>query len=219
MAAQFGAGALLMAARFLPRLHCRHDRRRRQIGPVVEALEDRLALSGNSTINPVPIGPESTGNPTPQQLGAAYRQVVAIQTATLLSLGDSYREVQAAGAQLANRTATAIDELKADLIQVQNRRQAHAIARAIGRDLCLLNRGGAQAASVEHGLDVARGIADAQANTDEIDIPNHLFTSLTELVRGDQSTGTAIAQSGQRSAEALVRELTGLPTASTMLCH
>ena len=158
----------------------------------------------------MPIGPKPTGTPTPQQLGAAYQQVVAIQTTTLQSLGDSYREVQTAGAQLASRTAVAIDELNADLSQVKSQHQADAIAAAIRRDRHILNLGGAHAARVEQGLDVARGIADQQANTDKIDIPNGLFTTLTELVQQDRSTGTAISRSGRRSANALVRELNGL---------
>jgi hypothetical protein len=210
MAARSGTGAPLTAVWSRHRPHFRHSRRRRQIGPVVEALEDRLTLTAASPTNPVPIGPKPTGNPTPQQLGSAYRQVVTSQTTTLLSLGNSYREVQAAGAQLANRTAGAIDELKAERSQVKTRHQTRAIARAICRDLHLLNLGGAQAARVENGLDVARGVADALANTDKIYIPNHLFTNLTEFVREDQSTGAAIAKSGQRSANALVRNLDGL---------
>ena len=57
---------------------------------------------------------------------------------------------------------------------------------------------------------MARGIADQQANTDKIYIPNGLFTTLTELVQQDRSTGTAISRSGRRSANALVRKLNGL---------
>ena len=109
MAARTGAGARLTGAWHRPRPHPRRDRRRRQIGPVVEALEGRLLLAGTSPTNPVPIGAKPDGTPTPHQLGAAYQQVVAIQTTTLQSLGDSYREVQAAGAQFASRAAVAID--------------------------------------------------------------------------------------------------------------
>ena len=74
----------------------------------------------------------------------------------------------------------------------------------------MLDLGGADAAREEQGLDVARGLADQQANTDEIDIPNGLFTNLAELVQQDQSTGTAISRSGRRSENALVRELNKL---------
>ena len=157
-----------------------------------------------------PSSPNLLDRPTPQQLGAAYQQVVAIQTTTLQSLGDSYREVQTAGAQLASRTAVAIDELNAELSQVKNQHEADAIAAAIRRDRHILTVGGVHAARVEQGLDVARGIADQQANTDKIYIPNGLFTTLTELVRQDRSTGTAISRSGRRSANALVRKLNGL---------
>jgi hypothetical protein len=210
MTARSGAGAPLPACWLLPRPHLRRDRRRRQIVPVIEALEGRLLQAGTSPANSVPIGSESTGPPTHQQLGAAYQQVVAIQTATLESLGDSYREVQAAGVQLASQTAVAIDELNHDLSQVKSRHQADAFAAAIHRDRHLLNLGGADVARVEHGLDVARGIADQQAITGKADIPNGLFTSLTELVGQDRSTNTAIGRSGRRSANALIRKLDGL---------
>ena len=210
MAARSGASAPLTAPCLLRHPHLRGDRRRWQIGLVVEALEGRLLLAGTSPTNPMAIGPKTTGTTTLQQLGAAYQQVVAIQTVTLQSLCDSYREVQTAGAQFASRTAVAIDELNADLSQVKSRHQAEAIAAAIRRDRHILNLGGARAARVEQGLNVARGIADQQANTDKSDIPNSLFTSLTELVRQDRSTGTAISCSGRRSANALVRKLNGL---------
>ena len=83
MAARWAASAPVTAPWLLPNPHLRRDRRRRSIGPVVEALEGRLLLAGT---------------PTPQQLGAGYRTVVSVQNATLQSLGTSYREVQTAGA-------------------------------------------------------------------------------------------------------------------------
>ena len=210
MAAQTGPDARLMRAWQRPHPHIRRERRRRHIAPVVEALEGRLVLAGISPTNPVPIGliPDGTLNPRPA--GAAYQQIVSVQTTTLQSLGDSYREVQAAGTQFASRVVVAIDELNADLSQVKNRHEADAIAAAISRDRDLLDLGGADAAREEQGLDVARGVADQQANTDEIDIPNHLYTSLEHLVQQDQSTDTAIARSGRRSEHALVRELNKL---------
>jgi hypothetical protein len=210
MATQSKAGAPLTAAWPVRRPHFRRDRRRRQIGPVFEALEGRLVLSGASVTNPAPLGPKSTGTLTSQQLGAAYQQVTAVQVATLHSLGDSYRDVQSAGGQLARRAAGAIDELKAELTEVKSQRQADAVAAAIRRDLHLLDLGGADAARVEGGLDVARGIEDQQANNDEIYIPNGVFTNLTELVQQDRSTGTAISHTGRRAANALVRKLDGL---------
>jgi hypothetical protein len=193
------------------RPHSRRDRRPRRVGPVVEALEDRLVLAGTSPANVVPIGPQTSGTLTPQQLGAAYQQVVVIQTATLQSLGDSYREAQTAGARFASRATGAIDKLNAELRQSESQHNANAIAAAIRRDRQLLNLGGADVASVEQGLDVARGLADQQANTDKIYIPNRLIlTTLAELVQQDQSTGTAISRSGRRSVNALVRELNKL---------
>ena len=196
MAARWVASAPVTASWLLPNPHLRRDWRRRSIGPVVEALEGRLLLAGT---------------PTPQQLGAGYRTVVSVQTATLQSLGTSYREVQIAGARLASRAGAAIDELDAELTQAKSRHQADAITAAIRRDRHIVNLGGAQATRVEQGLDVARGIADQQAATDKSDIVNRLFiTPLKELVQQGQSTGAAISRSGRRSANALVRTLNGL---------
>jgi hypothetical protein len=185
----------------------RRDRHRRQIGPVGEALERRLALAGASPINPVPIGPQADAALNSRALGAAYQQVVAIQTTTLRSLGDVYRGVQAAGARFASRAAVAINELKAELGQSQSQYDANAIAAAVRRDRHLLDLSGADATRVEQGLDVARGLAVQQANTDKIDITNGLFKTLAELVQQNQSTGAAISRSGQRSEKSVVREL------------
>ncbi len=210
MAAQTIAGARLTGAWHLPRPHLRRDRHRRQIRPVVEALEGRLVLAGAAPTNPVPIGAKPDGTATPHQLSVAYQQVVAVQTVTLQSLGDSYLEVQAARAEFASRTAVAIDKLSADLSQAKSRHETKAIVAAIGRDRDLLDLGGADVARLEQGLDVARGLADQQANTDKIYIPIGVFTNLAELVRQDQSTGMAISRSGRRSENALVRELNKL---------
>jgi hypothetical protein len=187
----------------------RRNRHRWRIEAAVEALESRRLLAGTSATRLVPVH-EPTGTPTPQQLGAAYQQVVAIQNTTLQSLGDSYREVQAAGAQLASRSAVAIDGLNTELGEVKSLHQAVAVAAAIRRDRQILNQGGAEVTRTEQGLDVARGLADKQANTDKIYIPNGLYTTLKELVREDRSTGTAISRSGRRSAIALVRKLSTL---------
>jgi hypothetical protein len=207
MAGQTAPAARLTGAWRRPYPHIRRDRRRRQIGPVVEALERRLPLAGTSPSNAVPIGAKPDGTVNPRALGAAYQQVVAIQTTTLQSLGDSYRKVQAAGAQFASRAAVAINELKAELSQVRGTHESDAIGGAIGRDLNLLDRGGAAVSREEQGLDVARGLADQQANSSEIDIVDGLLTALPDLVQQNQSTGTAISRSGQRSANALIREL------------
>ena len=210
MAAQKGACARLTGAWQLAHPHSRRERRRRQIAPVVEALEGRLVLAGISPTNPVPIGPKLDGTRNPGPGGAAYQQVVAIQTTTLQSLGDAYREVQAAGAQFASRAAVAIDQLDAELRQSKSQRDADAIAAAIHHDRDLLDLGGADVVREEQGLDVARGLADQQATTDEADTLNGLFTTLAKLVDQDQSTGTAISRSGRRSENALVRELNKL---------
>lgn len=143
-----------MAARSWSRAHpgtswLRHlayfrcNRRHRSIGPVVEALEGRMLLAGTSPTNPVPVAPRPTGaKPTPQQLGAAYVQVVTIQATTLQSLGNSDREVEAAGARLAGRTAVAIDGLTAELGTAKGQLQAGTINAAIRRDRHILNLGG-----------------------------------------------------------------------------
>src|SRR4051812_39661516 len=122
MTARTGAGARRPGTRCLD---SRRHRHRRRIGPLVEALERRLALAGTSPTNPVPIGPQADATPNPHALGAAYQRIVAVQTTTLQSLGDVYREVQAAGARFASRAAVAIDGLKAELGQSQSQHDAH----------------------------------------------------------------------------------------------
>ena len=67
MAAQTGPDARLMRAWQRPHPHIRRKRRRRQIAPVVEALEGRLVLAGTSPTNPMPIGPKPDGTPNPRQ--------------------------------------------------------------------------------------------------------------------------------------------------------
>ena len=210
MATRTRAGVRPTGAWHLPGPHARRDRRRRQIAPVVEALEGRIVMAGISPASPALVGRKAGGAPNAHQLGAAYQQVVAIQTTTLQSLGDSFREVQAADAQFASRTAIAIDKLNAELRQSKSRHNAHAIVAAIRRDRHLFGLGEADVARQERGLDVARGLAVQQANTDKTDIPNSLFTNLAELVQQNQSTGIAIARSGRRSKNALVRELNQL---------
>jgi hypothetical protein len=210
MAARSRADAPLTAFWRLRRPHLRCDRHRRHVGPVVEALEGRRLLAGVSPTNLVAIVAKPAETPTPRQLGAAYQEVVAIQTTTLRSLGGSYREVQAAGTRLASRTAIAIDALNAELSHANSRHEANAIAAAIRRDRHLLNVGGADVTRVEQGLDVARSLADQQANTDKIYIPNSLFTNLSTFVQQDRSTGVAISRSGRRATNALVRKLGAL---------
>ena len=210
MATQTGACARLTGAWQRLHPHPRRERRRRQITPVVEALEGRIVLAGTSPTNPVPIGPKPDGTPNPGPAGVAYQQIVAAQSATLQSLGTSYREVQAAGTQFASRAVAAIGQLNAVLRQSLSQHNANAIAVAIGRDRDLLDLGGADAAREEQGLDVARGLADQQANSDEADVVDGVDTTLADLVQQNQSTDTAISHSGQRSENALVRELNKL---------
>lgn len=210
MAAHTGTGARLAGNWHRPRPQPRRDRRRRPIRPAVEALEGRIVLAGSSPANPVPNGLTPGGTPNPQTLGAAYQQVVAIEITTLRSLGDAYREVQAVGAQFASRAGAAIDELNAELRQSQSAHDADAITARIRRDRDLLAVAGADAAREEQGLDVARGVVDQQANTDEIYIPNGLFTTLGELVQQDQSTNSAISRSAQRSESGFVRAINNL---------
>jgi hypothetical protein len=208
MAAQTETGARRTGAWHRPRPYSRRDRRRRQIGPIVEALEGRIVLAGASPAIPASVGAQSDATPSPS--GAAFQQVLANQTTTLQSLGASFRAVQAAGAQFASRTAVAIDQLNVQLRQSKNRHDTAAIAAAIRRDRALLDQGGADAAREEQGLDVARGVADQQAISDESDITNHFFTSLATLIQQGQTTNTAIARSGTRSENTLIRELNKL---------
>jgi hypothetical protein len=207
MSDRSGSRATARTSWLRPRKPLHRDRRYRPIRPVIEALEGRQLLANTSPTNPAPIGPKPTGPPTPQELGAAYHQVLAIQAETLQSLGDSDRSVEDAGARLASRTALAIDGLTAELSKATSPKQANAIAGAIRRDRHLLNLGGAHAAKVEQGLDVARGLEDQQTNTDKIYIPNGLFTTLPLLVKEAQSEGAAIARSGRRSADAVIPKL------------
>ena len=205
MAAQTGTGARRTGAWHRPRPHSRRDRRRRQIGPIVEALEGRIVLAGATPAIPASVV-DAQSDVTPSPSGAAFQQVLSQQTTTLQSLGASFRAVQAAGAQFASRTAVAIDQLNVQLHQSKNRHDT----AAIRRDRALLDQGGADAAREEQGLDVARGVADQQAISDESDITNHFFTSLATLIQQGQTTNTAIARSGRRSENALVRELNKL---------
>jgi hypothetical protein len=112
MAVQTGTGARLIRAWHGLRPHSRRNRRSRQIGPLVEGLEARLVLSSVSPANPALVGPDSVANPDPGPSGLAFQQVVVSQTTTLQSLGDSVREVQAAGSQFARSADVAIASLK-----------------------------------------------------------------------------------------------------------
>jgi hypothetical protein len=163
------------------------DRTRRR--PAVETLEGRMLLAGSlSPTKSVLISPEPNDVHTPQQLGAAYRQVEAIQARTLLALGSAYRRVQAATAQLA-----------ADA------------NRAIASDRLIVQVGAGIASRAEQGLDIARGIEDQAVNSDKADIPNGLFLNgLGNLVKNAQTLGQELTISAGRSTDAVVNELNTL---------
>ncbi len=165
----------------------RPDRWRARL--VVEPLEGRMLLAGSSSpTNPVPIGSGPVFHPTPQQLGAAYRDVVQIQANTLRSLGASYRQVEAAAARLAAR-----------------------LDHAIPRDRRLAQVGASIATRAEEGLDVARSVEDQSANTDKIYIPNGLISSgLGTLVKQAEITGSNLVRSARRSTDAVVHKLNAL---------
>jgi hypothetical protein len=163
------------------------DRRRRQ--PAVESLEGRLLLTGSSSpTNRVLISPEPIDVPPPRQLGAAYRQVVAIQVRTLLALDDAHQRVQAATAQLAARAN-------------------HAIAR----DRRIVQVGADIASRFDQGLAVARRVEDRAANADKIDIPNGLFLrGLGNLVKAAETLGQELTYDAGRSTDAVIHKLTTL---------
>jgi hypothetical protein len=145
-----------------------------------------MLLAGPSaTTNPVPIRPDAVGGPTPQQLGAAYRQIVEIQTTTLRALGADSRRVATAAAQLAARTDHAI---------ARDRRIAQ-----VGADI---------ATDAQQGLDVARGVEDQNAAKNKIYIPNHLFLfGLKAFVQSAQNLGSILVGSARHSTNVVVHKL------------
>ena len=162
------------------------DRSRRR--PAVEPLEGRMLLAGASPLkNPAPISPEPIGAPTPQQLGAAYHEVEAIQAHTLHALGVDYGRVEAAAAQLAARAN-----------------------HDVGRDRRIVQVGADLASRAAQGLDVARGVEDQATNTDRIYMPNGLFTTLGTLVKEAQVLGSNLTRSAHRSTDAAVHKLNTL---------
>jgi hypothetical protein len=160
------------------------DRKRRR--PAVESLEGRMLLAGSlSPTDPVLINPETIGTPTPRQLGAAYRQVGAIQARTLLALGDADRGIQAAVTQLAARAN-----------------------RAIARDRRIVQAGADIASRAEQGLDIARGVEDQAANSYKVDIPNGLYPSgLGSLVKAAQTLSQELTYAAGRSTGAVIHKL------------
>jgi hypothetical protein len=160
------------------------DRTRRR--PAVESLEGRMLLAGSlSPTRPVLNSPEPLDVPTPRQLGAAYRQVEAIQARTLLALGSAYRRVQAASAQLA-----------ADA------------NRAIASDRRIVQMGAGIASRAEQGLDIARGIEDQAVTSDKSDISNRLFLNgLGNLIINAQTLSEGLTISAGRSTDAVINNL------------
>jgi hypothetical protein len=165
------------------------DRRRRR--PAVEPLEGRMLLAGaNSTTHPVPLSPDAAGGPTPQQLGAAYRQVVEVQTTTLKALGTDYRRIEAAATQLAAR-----------------------VGHGSARDRRILQQGADIASRAEQGLDIARGVEDQNATKNKIYIPNHLFLfGLKAFLQSAETLGSILVGSARRSTNAVVHKLDALGT-------
>jgi hypothetical protein len=140
--------------------------------------------AGNSPTNPVPIHPEPVGQPTPQQLGAAYQQILVIQADTFQQLSAAHRRLYHAYDQLAARANP-----------------------AVARDRRILDRGGQLRDDAERGLVVARGDETRTAYTDKIYIPQHLFTTLGELVRQAKVTSVNLIRSAQRGTNGVIRKL------------
>jgi hypothetical protein len=175
----------------------------------------------------VPVSPGPIGSPTPQQLGAAYHQVGAIETTTLHALGAAARAVKASGAQLASQAAVAINGLTTQLKRVQLQQQAdaragdraallrdqaqeRALATAIHRDRHLVNLGAAHATRFGQALEVARGVEAQTTTADQIDIPNRVFISLPQLVDQAASLGASLARQGQHQADTVIAKLNRL---------
>jgi hypothetical protein len=159
------------------------DRRRRR--PAVEPLEGRVLLAGsNSPTSLVPVQPGPITQPTPQQLGAAYHQVEALQSQTLQAISAAHRRLYAAYDELAARANP-----------------------AVGRDRRILQQGADLKARAEQGLVVARGLADQTAYIDKIYIPQRLFTTLDSFVKQARTTAADIARSARRSTNAAIHKL------------
>jgi hypothetical protein len=161
------------------------DRSRRR--PALESLEGRLLLTGaSSRTSTLLINSEPTiDTATPQQLGAAYHQVVAVQTRTLLALGNDYRRVQATATQL-----------------------AAAANQAIARNRHIVQVSGEIASRFEQGLDIARGIEDQAANRDMIYIPAGLYPSgLGNLVKVAETLSQELSYYARRSTDGVIHKL------------
>jgi hypothetical protein len=150
------------------------------------------------------VGPAAS----PEELGAAYREVVANQSTTLSALGDAFRRVQNASSQFELRVQNAIGGLAVAIAAARRDRMAiAAYVRAYDRDLQILGRGTAIAGEAEQGLQVALGVEDQAVITAETDITNGLFTSLPLVVGTTTATGNALARAGRERADAVVQGL------------
>jgi hypothetical protein len=159
---------------------------RRRTRPAVEPLEGRallaVATSPNSHVHSEPIT-----HPTNEQLGAAYRQILTIQENTYQVISAAHRRLYAAYGHLA------------------------ALANpAVAHDRRILQQGADLTARTEQGLVVARGIAQLNAYTDKIYIPQALYTTLGSLVKTAQTNGNNIVRSARRSTDAAIGQLDAL---------
>jgi hypothetical protein len=155
----------------------------------MEWLEGRTLLTGpTSPTNPLPTQPEPIGTPTPQQLGAAYREIVAIQASTLQGLSAAHRRLYAAFGQFAAR-----------------------LNPAIARDRLILQQGADLTSRAEQGLVISQGIEHQTTSTAKIYLVNGLYPSgLKVFVRQARTTGSNLVRSAQRSTNAVVQKLNAL---------
>jgi hypothetical protein len=161
---------------------------RRRTRPAVESLEGHalLAVATSPTI-PVPVHPEPITHPTNEQLGAAYRQILTIQENTYQAISAAHRRLYAAYGHLA------------------------ALANpAVARDRRVLQQGTDLTARTEQGLVVARGLAQREAYTDKIYIPQGLYTTLGSLVKTAQTAGNDLVRSARRGTDAAIAQLGAL---------
>lgn len=145
-----------------------------------------LAASISPT-NPGPVHPEPITKPSPQQLGDAYRAVLAVQEATYQEISADHRRLYDAYGRLA---------ASAD--------------PSLARDRRILQQGARIVARQERGLVVARGVEQIDAYSEKIYVPLGIYTTLDALVKEDRTVGAGLVRSARRSTDAAVRELDAL---------
>jgi hypothetical protein len=118
----------------------------------------------------------------PQVLADAYHEVQASQFATLRSLGDSYRQVEAAYAGFRR-------EVPAGPILVQGTADVHRVLKA---------------------LRVAASVERSTIDTAESSIANGLFTNVQTIVETATTGGASLARKGLEQADATVGRLDAL---------